>query len=84
MLAGVLRSTAALCVILLEVTNNLTLLPAIMLVNLVAKFVGDSTGVLGLFERSMGQKGLPFLEQAPERHYRHLTGELQPLYYLPF
>ena len=41
-LAGATRMTVSICVILLELTNNLALLPLVMLVLLFAKFTGDS------------------------------------------
>lgn len=43
-LGGAMRVPVSLCVILLELTNNLNLLPLMMLVLLTAKAVGDATG----------------------------------------
>jgi chloride channel 7 len=40
-LGGCMRMTVATCVMLLELTNNLALLPMIMLVTLVAKVRGE-------------------------------------------
>lgn len=73
LLAGVLRSTASLCVILLEVTSHLSLLPMLMLVVVVAKCVADLTGTEGFFETTLAAKGLAFLEHAPPRSFRHFT-----------
>ena len=49
-LAGAMRMTVSMCVIILELTNNLDLLPLVMLVLLVAKAVGDMTGVLPVYD----------------------------------
>lgn len=43
-LGGSMRMTMCTCVMLLELTNNLALLPLVMLVLLIAKAVGDGTG----------------------------------------
>jgi len=40
-LGGSMRMTVSLCVIMVEITNNLNLLPLIMLVLLISKAVGD-------------------------------------------
>jgi len=61
-LAGAMRMTVSLCVILLELTNNLQLLPLVMLVLLVAKIVGDATGVQPIYDLHITMKGVPFLE----------------------
>ena len=45
-LGGAMRMTVSLCVILLELTNNLNLLPLMMLVLLVAKGVRVFLGVI--------------------------------------
>ncbi|KAI5067428.1 hypothetical protein GOP47_0017956 [Adiantum capillus-veneris] len=42
LLGGTMRTTVSICVILLELTNNLSMLPLIMLVLLISKTVGDS------------------------------------------
>lgn len=53
MLTGMVRSTASVCVIILEISNNLNMLPMIMLTILVAKAVADSTGIDALFDMIM-------------------------------
>ena len=72
-LGGSMRLTVCTCVMLLELTNNLALLPLVMLVLLVAKAVGDGTGVKPVYETLMEAKGLPFLEPAPDGLMRHIT-----------
>ncbi|KAF7819438.1 Chloride channel protein CLC-b [Senna tora] len=76
LMAGSMRMTVSLCVIFLELTNNLLLLPITMFVLLIAKTVGDSFN-RSIYEIILDLKGLPFLEAAPERWMRNLTvGEL--------
>mmetsp|Transcript_23545 Transcript_23545/g.51672 ORF Transcript_23545/g.51672 Transcript_23545/m.51672 type:complete len:861 (+) Transcript_23545:337-2919(+) len=74
-LGGSMRMTVCTCVMLLELTNNLALLPLIMLVLLVAKAVGDGTGVKPLYEVHMEVKGMPFLGPSPESYLRHITAK---------
>lgn len=66
--------TVSLCVILLELTNNLKLLPLIMLVLLIAKAVGDGFNK-AVYDIHVDLKEMPFLEEAPERFFRHLCAE---------
>lgn len=76
LMAGSMRMTVSLCVIFLELTNNLLLLPITMLVLLVAKTVGDAFNP-SIYEIILDMKGLPFLEPKPEPWMRNLTvGEL--------
>jgi chloride channel 7 len=76
LMAGSMRMTVSLCVIFLELTNNLLLLPITMFVLLIAKTVGDSFN-LSIYEIILHLKGLPFLEANPEPWMRNLTvGEL--------
>lgn len=70
---GCMRMTVCTCVMLLELTNNLALLPLVMLVLLVAKAVGDGTGVKPTYEAQIDVKDFPYLEQHPERFLRHIT-----------
>ncbi|GBF93681.1 hypothetical protein Rsub_06784 [Raphidocelis subcapitata] len=72
-LGGSMRLTVCTCVMLLELTNNLSLLPLVMLVLLVAKAVGDGTGVKPVYETLMDSKGLPFLPPASDGLMRHIT-----------
>ncbi|PNW88649.1 hypothetical protein CHLRE_01g038700v5 [Chlamydomonas reinhardtii] len=74
-LGGAMRMTVCTCVLLLELTNNLALLPLIMLVLLVAKAVGDGTGIKPIYEVQMEIKGLPFLQPQPEAFMRHITAK---------
>lgn len=76
LMAGSMRMTVSLCVIFLELTNNLLLLPITMIVLLIAKTVGDSFN-LSIYEIILELKGLPFLDANPEPWMRNLTvGEL--------
>ncbi|KAJ9530379.1 hypothetical protein QJQ45_000747 [Haematococcus lacustris] len=74
-LGGSMRITMCTCVLLLELTNNLALLPLIMLVLLVAKAVGDGTGVAPLYNEQMRLKGLPFLAPSPSPVLRHISAK---------
>ncbi|KAG0584002.1 hypothetical protein KC19_3G178600 [Ceratodon purpureus] len=71
-LGGSMRMTVSLCIILLELTNNLLLLPLIMLVLLISKTVGDCFND-GLYSLHVHIKGIPFLEAHPPRFMSHLT-----------
>ncbi|KAB2614092.1 chloride channel protein CLC-b [Pyrus ussuriensis x Pyrus communis] len=76
LMAGSMRMTVSLCVIFLELTNNLLLLPITMIVLLISKTVGDSFNQ-SIYEIILHLKGLPFLEASPEPWMRNLTvGEL--------
>nr|DAD30592.1 TPA_asm: hypothetical protein HUJ06_009443 [Nelumbo nucifera] len=76
LMAGSMRMTVSLCVIFLELTNNLLLLPITMIVLLIAKTVGDYFNP-SIYEIMLNMKGLPFLEAHPEPWMRNLTvGEL--------
>ncbi|KAH7518890.1 chloride channel protein CLC-b [Ziziphus jujuba] len=76
LMAGSMRMTVSLCVIFLELTNNLLLLPITMIVLLIAKTVGDSFNP-SIYEIILHLKGLPFLDANPEPWMRNLTvGEL--------
>ncbi|GLT56944.1 hypothetical protein SLA2020_299560 [Shorea laevis] len=76
LMAGSMRMTVSLCVIFLELTNNLLLLPITMMVLLIAKTVGDSFNP-SIYEIILELKGLPFLDANPEPWMRNLTvGEL--------
>eukprot|EP00210_Caulerpa_lentillifera_P000903 g874.t1 len=74
-LAGSTRMTVSLCVIILELTNNLALLPLIMLVLLVAKGVGDGLGIKAIYDLHVDLKGVPFLETKPERFMQYITAK---------
>mmetsp|Transcript_33733 Transcript_33733/g.86204 ORF Transcript_33733/g.86204 Transcript_33733/m.86204 type:complete len:833 (-) Transcript_33733:225-2723(-) len=71
-LGGSMRMTVSLCVILLELTNNLNLLPLIMLVLLVSKAVGDCTGIHPVYDIHIDLKRLPFLGAKAPHFMRHL------------
>ncbi|VFQ97526.1 unnamed protein product [Cuscuta campestris] len=76
LMAGSMRMTVSLCVIFLELTNNLLLLPITMLVLLIAKSVGDFFNP-SIYEIILHLKGLPFLEAHAEPWMRNITvGEL--------
>ncbi|CAI0389050.1 unnamed protein product [Linum tenue] len=71
-LGGSMRMTVSLCVILLELTNNLLLLPLIMLVLLISKTVADAFNG-NIYDLIMKAKGLPYLEAHAEPYMRQLT-----------
>ncbi|XP_031107532.1 chloride channel protein CLC-b-like isoform X2 [Ipomoea triloba] len=76
LMAGSMRMTVSLCVIFLELTNNLLLLPITMLVLLIAKSVGDCFNP-SIYDIILELKGLPFLDANPEPWMRNMTvGEL--------
>ncbi|KAK9055117.1 hypothetical protein SSX86_026198 [Deinandra increscens subsp. villosa] len=72
LLGGSMRMTVSLCVILLELTNNLLLLPLIMLVLLVSKTVADAFNG-NIYDQIMKFKGFPYLETHAEPYMRQLT-----------
>ncbi|XP_004230422.1 chloride channel protein CLC-c [Solanum lycopersicum] len=71
-LGGTMRMTVSLCVILLELTNNLLMLPLVMLVLLVSKTVADSLNK-GIYDQIVQMKGLPYLEAHAEPYMRQLA-----------
>lgn len=72
LLGGSMRMTVSLCVIILELTNNLLLLPLIMIVLLISKTVAD--GFNGnIYDLIMKIKGFPYLETHAEPYMRQLT-----------
>ncbi|XP_057769106.1 putative chloride channel-like protein CLC-g isoform X2 [Salvia miltiorrhiza] len=82
LLGGSMRTTVSLCVIILELTNNLLLLPLIMIVLLISKTVADVFNE-NVYDLIMTLKGLPYLEDYAEPYMRQLavgdvvTGPLQ-------
>lgn len=72
LLGGSMRMTVSLCVILLELTNNLLLLPLIMLVLLISKTVADAFNG-NIYDLIMKLKGFPYLEAHAEPYMRQLT-----------
>ncbi|KAL9223958.1 hypothetical protein vseg_000039 [Gypsophila vaccaria] len=71
-LGGSMRMTVSLCVILLELTNNLLLLPLVMLGLLVSKTVADCFND-NINDTMMMIKGFPYLEAHAEPYMRQLT-----------
>ncbi|CAM6118423.1 unnamed protein product [Calypogeia fissa] len=71
-LGGSMRMTVSICIILLELTNSLLLLPLIMVVLLVSKTVGDSFND-AIFDLHVRLKGIPFLDAHPEPFMRRLS-----------
>ncbi|KAG9446096.1 hypothetical protein H6P81_012224 [Aristolochia fimbriata] len=72
LMAGSMRMTVSLCVIFLELTNNLLLLPITMIVLLISKTVGDIFNP-SIYEIILHLKGLPFLEAHAEPWMRNLS-----------
>ncbi|CAI9118521.1 OLC1v1020104C1 [Oldenlandia corymbosa var. corymbosa] len=73
-LGGSMRMTVSLCVIMVEITNNLKLLPLIMLVLLISKAVGDAFNE-GLYEEQARLRGIPLLESRPKYQMRSMTAK---------
>ncbi|GMJ05487.1 chloride channel D [Hibiscus trionum] len=71
-LGGSMRMTVSLCVIMVEITNNLKFLPLIMLVLLISKAVGDVFNE-GLYEEQARLRGIPLLESKPKYEMRKVT-----------
>ncbi|KAH9318528.1 hypothetical protein KI387_020297, partial [Taxus chinensis] len=71
-LGGSMRMTVSLCIILLELTNNLLMLPLVMLVLLISKTVADAFNS-GVYDQIVHMKGFPYLEAHAEPYMRHLT-----------
>lgn len=72
LMAGSMRMTVSVCVIFLELTNNLLLLPITMIVLLIAKTVGDYFNT-SIYDIILELKGLPFLDANPEPWMRYIT-----------
>ncbi|XP_060962822.1 chloride channel protein CLC-c isoform X1 [Cannabis sativa] len=72
LLGGTMRMTVSMCIILLELTNDLLLLPLVMLVLLISKTVADNFNI-GVYDQIMKIKGLPYMEANPEPYMRHLV-----------
>jgi chloride channel 7 len=71
-LGGATRMTVSLCVILLELTANLSLLPSIMAVLLIAKTTGDAINS-AVYDTHIGLKRIPLLCPTPDAQLRRLT-----------
>ncbi|KAF3776378.1 Chloride channel protein [Nymphaea thermarum] len=67
-LGGSMRMTVSLCVIMVEITNNLKLLPLIMLA------VGDAFNE-GLYEEQARLRGISLLESRPKYFMRKMTAK---------
>lgn len=71
-LGGSMRMTVSVCVILLELTNNLLLLPLVMLVVLISKTVADSFNS-NIYDMLVKLKGFPLLQGHVDPYMRQLT-----------
>ncbi|KAK4790796.1 hypothetical protein SAY86_031209 [Trapa natans] len=72
LLGGTMRNTVSLCVMLLELTNNLLMLPLMMIILLISKTVADAFNG-NVFDTIMKLKGFPYLENHAEPYTRQLT-----------
>ncbi|XP_047952269.1 chloride channel protein CLC-d-like isoform X2 [Salvia hispanica] len=86
-LGGSMRMTVSLCVIMVEISNNLKFLPLIMLVLLISKAVGDAFNE-GLYEEQARLRAIPLLESRPKYQMRNMTakeasGNQQQVVYFP-
>lgn len=70
-LGGTMRMTVSLCVIILELTNNLLMLPWIMLVLLISKSVADCFNE-GVYDQIVKMK-LPYLEAHAKPYMNNLV-----------
>ncbi|CAL9112842.1 unnamed protein product [Musa acuminata var. zebrina] len=70
-LGGTMRMTVSVCVILLELTNDLMILPFVMLVLLISKTVADCFNK-GVYDQMVKLKGFPFMEAHAEPYMRNL------------
>eukprot|EP00271_Cylindrocystis_brebissonii_P004752 TRINITY_DN16591_c0_g1_i1.p1 TRINITY_DN16591_c0_g1~~TRINITY_DN16591_c0_g1_i1.p1 ORF type:complete len:534 (+),score=97.56 TRINITY_DN16591_c0_g1_i1:171-1604(+) len=73
-LGGSMRMTVSLCVIMVEITDNLNMLPLIMLVLLISKAVGDCFNA-GFYDVHCELRRLPILEAHPKRFMRNLSAK---------
>ncbi|XP_065871004.1 chloride channel protein CLC-c-like [Euphorbia lathyris] len=71
-LGGTMRMTVSLCVILLELTNDLLMLPLMMMVLLISKTVADVFNK-GVYDQIVKMKGLPYMEAHAEPYMRQLV-----------
>ena len=71
-LGGSMRMTVSVCVIMLELTNNLMLLPLVMLVLLISKTVADAFNS-NIYDIIVKLRGFPYLEDHAEPYMRQLT-----------
>ncbi|CAL5025131.1 unnamed protein product [Urochloa decumbens] len=82
LLGGSMRMTVSVCVVILELTNNLLMLPLVMLVLLISKVVADAFNA-NVYDLLVRLKGFPHLEGYAEPYMRQLsvsdvvTGPLQ-------
>ncbi|CAL9053990.1 unnamed protein product [Musa banksii] len=72
LLGGSMRMTVSVCVVMLELTNNLLLLPLVMLVLLISKSVADAFNA-NVYDLLVQLKGLPYLKAHAEPYMRQLT-----------
>ncbi|KAK9146738.1 hypothetical protein Sjap_006641 [Stephania japonica] len=72
LLGGTMRMTVSLCVIMLELTNNLLILPLVMVVLLISKTIADIFNK-GVYDQIVEMKGLPFMEAHAEPYMKHLV-----------
>eukprot|EP00656_Telonema_subtile_P013816 TRINITY_DN17024_c0_g1_i8.p1 TRINITY_DN17024_c0_g1~~TRINITY_DN17024_c0_g1_i8.p1 ORF type:complete len:337 (-),score=80.40 TRINITY_DN17024_c0_g1_i8:121-1131(-) len=72
MLGGMSRMTISLCIILVETTNNMLYLLPIMLVLMIAKWVGDPFNI-SLYDLHLQLKGIPFVEAEPSKEQEFLA-----------
>ncbi|KAJ4801930.1 Chloride channel protein [Rhynchospora pubera] len=72
LLGGSMRITVSVCIMLLELTDNLLLLPLVMLVLLISKTVAD-VFTENVYDLLVKLKGFPYLETHAEPYMRQLT-----------
>ncbi|XP_040379348.1 putative chloride channel-like protein CLC-g [Oryza brachyantha] len=72
LLGGSMRMTVSVCVVILELTNNLLMLPLVMLVLLISKTVADAFNA-NVYDLLVKLKGFPYLEGYVEPYMRQLS-----------
>ena len=71
LLGGTMRTPVSICVIPLELSNNLLLLPLLMMDLLISKTVADFFNE-GVCDQIVKLRGFPFMEANPEPYMKHL------------
>jgi chloride channel 7 len=64
------RVTMFLAVVMIELTNDVTFMPAIALAVIIGTIVGNLTGVHGLYHALIPVQNLPYLEESPSSDMR--------------
>eukprot|EP01018_Ginkgo_biloba_P008964 Gb_11916 [translate_table: standard] len=74
LLGGSMLMTVSLCVTMVEITNNVQLLPLLTLVLLISKVVGDASNE-EFSEEQAHLRGIPLLESRPKQYMCKMTAK---------